>query len=276
MSRLHLLGALGVLAAVALGSCSYASDEGPTHRFAEFPPIVAVPGVGRGRDLYKRDCAWCHGHDLAGTERAPGLLESPQGGGSVDFMLSTGRMPIDYPDEYVRRHDPVYESDEIADIVAYVESRGSAGPVVPDVDLAAGSLSSGQQLYNQNCAACHSTTGVGGALPAIGAADVASDRIPRSANVIPPLFDASPREVVEAMQTGPGPMPVFDLDETRTSSIARYVAYLQDADNRGGASIGGIGPVAEGAVGWLLGLGIMLLVVHRIGTTTKQEEDELR
>jgi putative membrane protein len=271
-----LLGTAVLLVTFALGSCSYASDSGPTHRFAEFPAVDAAPGVGRGKVLYLRDCAWCHGDDAEGTERAPDLLEDPQGGGSVDFMVSSGRMPIDYPDEYVKRREPVYESDEVADIVDYVETLGPEGPPVPEVDIASGSLPSGQQLFNQNCAACHSTTGVGGALPEVAAADLPSDRIPRSANVIPPLFDSTPTQVVEAMQTGPGSMPVFDLDEGRTNAIARYVSYLQAPENRGGASIGGIGPVAEGAVGWLLGLGIMLLVIHAIGTTTKQEEDELR
>jgi ubiquinol-cytochrome c reductase cytochrome c subunit len=264
------------LLALALGSCSYASDDGPTHRFAEFPPVSAAPGPERGKTLYLRDCAWCHSDDAEGTERAPEILSAPQGGASVDFMLSSGRMPIDYPDQRVHRDDPVYDADEIADIVAYVESLGADGPPVPDVDVAAGSLPAGQQLYNQNCAACHSTTGVGGALPAVAAADVPSNRLARSANVIPPLFDSSSTEVVEAMQTGPGSMPVFDFDGGRTNSIARYVAYLQSPDDRGGAGIGGIGPVAEGAVAWILGLGVMLFVIYRIGTTSKDEEDELR
>ena len=265
-----------LFAIVALGACSYASDKGPTHRFAEFPAVDAPPGIERGNDLYLRDCAWCHGDDARGTERAPDILAAPQGGASVDFMLSSGRMPIDFPDERVHRSDPVYSESEIADIVDYVESLGAEGPTVPTVDLAAGSLSSGQQLYNQNCAACHSTTAVGGALPAVDSGDVPSYRLARSANVIPSLFDSSPTEVVEAMETGPGPMPVFDLDERATTSIARYVAYLQDPDNRGGASIGGIGPVAEGAVAWIVGLGVMLYVIRRIGTTTEDEEEALR
>jgi ubiquinol-cytochrome c reductase cytochrome c subunit len=276
MRLVRTLGAAGTMALLVLGACSYASDDGPTHRFADFPPVDAAPGAQRGRALYLRDCAWCHREDATGTERAPGLLDSPQGGASVDFMLSSGRMPLDYPDESVKRRSPVYDDGEIADIVAYVEALGAEGPPVPAVDLAAASLATGEQLYNQNCAACHSTTGTGGALPGLSGEAVAADRVPRPANVIPPLFDASPTEVVEAMETGPGPMPVFDLDETRANAIARYVTYLQAPDNRGGLSIGGIGPVAEGAVGWLVGLGIMLLVVHRIGTTTRDEEEELR
>jgi ubiquinol-cytochrome c reductase cytochrome c subunit len=244
------------------GACAYTADSGPTHRFAEFPEVNAAPGPERGEALYKRDCSWCHASDGTGTARAPDILSDPQGGASTKFMLTTGRMPLDYPDEPVLRRD-----------VDYVETLGPSGPAPPEVDVAAGDLAEGQQLYNQDCAACHSTTGIGGALPSIESGDLPSSRVPRPANVIPGLFEASPEEVVEAMQTGPGPMPVFEFDQSQNDSIARYVAYLQSPDNRGGATIGGgIGPVAEGAVGWVAGLGVMLIVCYWLGTTRKDEE----
>jgi ubiquinol-cytochrome c reductase cytochrome c subunit len=255
------------------GACAYTADSGPTHRFAEFPEVNAAPGPERGEALYKRDCSWCHASDGTGTARAPDILSDPQGGASTKFMLTTGRMPLDYPDEPVLRRDAVYDASEIDDIVDYVETLGPSGPAPPEVDVAAGDLAEGQQLYNQDCAACHSTTGIGGALPSIESGDLPSSRVPRPANVIPGLFEASPEEVVEAMQTGPGPMPVFEFDQSQNDSIARYVAYLQSPDNRGGATIGGgIGPVAEGAVGWVAGLGVMLIVCYWLGTTRKDEE----
>jgi ubiquinol-cytochrome c reductase cytochrome c subunit len=276
VSRVRRLIAASALAGGTLiaGACAYTADSGPTHRFPEFPQVNAAPGVERGEALYKRDCAWCHASDGTGTERAPDILTDPQGGASTKFMLTTGRMPLDYPDEPVRRQDAVYATDEIDDIVSYVETLGPAGPPPPDVDIAAGDLAEGQQLYNQDCAACHSTTGIGGALPDVETDDLPSSRVARPANVIPGLSKSSPEEVVEAMQTGPGPMPVFEFDESESESIARYVAYLQEPDNRGGANIGGIGPVAEGAVGWIVGLGVMLLVCRWIGTTRKDEEAE--
>jgi ubiquinol-cytochrome c reductase cytochrome c subunit len=267
-----LLGACGL--AMIAGACTYTSEDGTTRRFAEFPDVNAAPGPERGEVLYQRDCAWCHADDGTGTERAPEILTDPQGGASTHFMLTTGRMPLDFDDEPVRRRDPVYDTDEIDDIVAYVETLGPSGPSVRDVDIAEGDLALGQQLYNQDCAACHSTTGIGGALPEIESAVLPAERVPRPANVIPGLFDATPEEIVEALETGPGPMPVFDYDDDEGNSVARYVAYLQSPDNRGGASIGGIGPVAEGAVGWLIGLGVMVLVCRWIGTTRADEESE--
>jgi ubiquinol-cytochrome c reductase cytochrome c subunit len=270
MTRARVL--LFAAACALLGAaCSYTSETGPTHRFAQFPAVDADPGIDRGEALYKRDCLWCHGAGGEGTDRAPGILVDPQGGASTKFMLTTGRMPLDYPDEPVSRRDPVYDSGEIDDIVAYVESLGPSGPPPPVVDVAAGDLSEGEELYQQDCAACHSTTGIGGALPEIESGDVPSQRVAR-VNVIPGLFDATPEEIVEAMETGPGPMPVFEFDESQSNSIARYVTYLQSPDNRGGAPVGGIGPVAEGAVGWIVGLGVMLLVCRWLGTSRRDEE----
>ena len=71
------------------------------------------------------------------------------------------------------------------------------------------------------------------------------------------------------MITGPGTMPVFGnetFSDEEIDSVVRYVVYLQQPDNRGGAPVGGIGPVAEGAVAWTLGIGLLLGVARLLGT----------
>jgi ubiquinol-cytochrome c reductase cytochrome c subunit len=40
---------------------------------------------------------------------------------------------------------------------------------------------------------------------------------------------------------------------------------IQHPDNRGGLGLGGIGPVAEGFVGLLIGVGALMLVAFWIG-----------
>ena len=60
---------------------------------------------------------------------------------------------------------------------------------------------------------------------------------------------------------GPGVLNADGLD-----AIGRYVEYLKSPDDRGGAPIGRIGPVAEGAVGWVLGLGSLVLFIRWVGT----------
>ena len=72
------------------------------------------------------------------------------------------------------------------------------------------------------------------------------------------------------MRTGPPGMPVFGpgaFPDEQVDSIARYVVYLQEIKNPGGLELGRIGPVAEGAVGWLVGLASLLLLTRWIGTS---------
>jgi ubiquinol-cytochrome c reductase cytochrome c subunit len=166
-------------------------------------------------------------------------------------------MPIQEPDEYPERKDPAYDEATIADIVDYVGSLGT-GPDIPQVDLAAGDIVEGEQLYIDNCAACHATTGIGGALT--------DDAI------APPLNESSPVEIAEAIRVGgngrEGSMPVFGpstFSEAELDSVVRYVTYLQDPDDPGGAGLGRLGPIAEGLVGWVFGLGALILVILWIG-----------
>ena len=85
----------------------------------------------------------------------------------------------------------------------------------------------------------------------------------------PNLFSATPTQVGEAVRSGPGSMPVFGpetLSDQQVNSLVRYVETLKDSNNRGGLSIGSVGPVAEGFVGWIVGLGALLGITRWIGT----------
>ena len=206
--------------------------------------------------LYERDCAWCHGSDGSGTAGSPEIASD--GAAAADFMLTTGRMPLADPDDRMQRSEPAYTEDEIDAIVTYVAGLGDGLPV-PAVDPGQGDLAIGAELYSLNCAACHSTTGIGGALT--------------SGQDAPSLHLASPTQTAEAMITGPGAMPVFGpdtFDQGEVDSVVAYVTYLQDPDSRGGSDLGGLGPWSEGLVAWVLGLGAVLIVVRVIGERTRR------
>ena len=161
-------------------------------------------------------------------------------------------MPLTDPDAQPVRKPPAFRPGQIDALVAYVASLGD-GPPIPDVDIAAGDLSEGGTLFRFNCAACHSTTGVGGALS--------------YGDDAPSLEEATPQQIGEAMRTGPGQMPVFGpdtLSRRQVNSIARYVTYLQDPDDPGGFSLGRIGPITEGMVALLIGIPLLLFVTTRI------------
>ena len=249
------------------GSCSYFQGQPAPYRPAGG---IVAPGPANGMQLYQRDCAWCHGNRGQGTVNGPTLLEGTNGPALTDFMLTTGRMPVVVPGQKDALHrDPAYPPQDIAAIVAYVQSLGQPGPGIPNVDLDRGSLTEGLKLYQANCAACHSTTGEGGAL-ATGKPGLINGYVLSTKGLVaPPLLKSTPTQVAEAMRTGPPGMPVFGpsaFPDDQVASIARYVVALQRAKSPGGFALGRIGPVAEGAVGWLVGLAILVLLTRWIGT----------
>ncbi len=219
-----------------------------------YRPTPEPTGEQDGRTMYLRDCAWCHGNDATGTVNGPDISEA--GPALVDFMLSTGRMPIAAPDQRVERKNPYYIPAEVEAIVGYMETIAATDPAIPQIDLEGADLGDGALLYEDNCAACHSTTGIGAALT--------------SGRIAPSVTESTALQVAEAVRTGPGTMPVFDenvLDEEQLNALVRYVVYLSDPADDGGLPLGRIGPVSEGAVAWIIGLGLMIAVIRWIGSS---------
>jgi ubiquinol-cytochrome c reductase cytochrome c subunit len=69
-------------------------------------------------------------------------------------------------------------------------------------------------------------------------------------------------------------MPVFpeeSFPEGDLDALVAYAEYLKDPADPGGASFGRIGPVAEGAVGWIIGLGLLLVFCRWVGTKRGEE-----
>jgi ubiquinol-cytochrome c reductase cytochrome c subunit len=63
------------------------------------------------------------------------------------------------------------------------------------------------------------------------------------------------------MVTGPQSMPVFTdqtLDPQAKRDIIAYLYSVREAPSPGGLDLGSLGPVPEGLVGWLLGLGLLI------------------
>lgn len=236
------------------GSLSSAQPAPPTPRPTASP--AATPQEP-GRILYLRDCAWCHGAEGEGSDNGPSL--EGVGAMSADFMLSTGRMPIPQPADQPRAKPPVYPQEQIEAIVGYVASFGS-GPAIPRVDTSSVTLGEGEELYEANCAACHSSTGIGGALT--------------NGLEAPTLLNSTARQVVEAVRLGgagvrSGNMPKFGpdtLSDEQVGAIAKYVLYLRHPQNRGGQDLGRIGPVVEGFMAWLGALLLLVIFIRWVGT----------
>lgn len=245
---------LPLAAAVIAGVVVFAA--GRSYGNAPLPAAQGSPPPA-GRILYLRDCAFCHGSRGEGTGLAPPLIGV--GAMAADFYLSTGRMPVATPINDPPRRAPAYDRRQIDALVAYVASLG-LGPPIPRVNPAAGSLAEGAELYEVNCAACHSSAGIGGALT--------------QGKEAPSILTSTPTEIAEAMRLGgTGNMPVFGpdtLDQRQFDSIIRYVQALQHPRDRGGLALGHIGPIAEGFIAWAVGLLLLVVFVRWTGTKAKE------
>jgi ubiquinol-cytochrome c reductase cytochrome c subunit len=212
--------------------------------------------IAPGQALFAANCASCHGGDAAGTDRAPNLQSL--GAGTVDFWVSTGRMPLANSSIQAARKQPRFNNLQSLEISAYVQSLAPGGVKVPVVNLSNANVGNGFRLFTLNCAACHTITGAGDAL-----ADGA---------YAPSLHYATTRQIVEAVRSGPGNMPHFgpgNISNAEVRDITAYVhSYIQHPINRGGFGLGGIGPVGEGFVGLLIGVGALMLVCFWIGDRT--------
>ena len=168
-------------------------------------------------------------------------------------------MPMADMSTQAGRKAPVYTAEQTAALAAYVASL-APGPAIPtDAQLnyeRDGSTAEGGELFRNNCAMCHNFAGQGGALT--------------QGKYAPTLMGVEPKYIYEAMITGPQSMPVFG-DKTITPaeklSLIKWIKSAEAEPNLGGASMGRIGPVTEGLLAWVLGLGLLIAVA--VWLTTK-------
>jgi ubiquinol-cytochrome c reductase cytochrome c subunit len=236
-----LLGLAGI-------GVTYASFTSTGSAASAADPGVASQSIAQGKYLFSESCASCHGLDAQGTSVAPSLIGA--GAAAVDFQMSTGRMPAKEQGAEMDRRPVVFSKEQIYDIASYVASLGG-GPAIPaasQVSSSGANVGLGQELYAANCAACHNIVGAGGALT--------------YGKYAPSLNQSTPVQIYEAMETGPEAMPVFGdgaITPSEKRDIVAYVTGTQTQQNPGGLSLGRVGPVTEGLVGWIGGIGLLVM-----------------
>ncbi|HEY0938312.1 MAG TPA: c-type cytochrome [Trebonia sp.] len=230
------------------GGASAAAAAGP-----------ASTQIAQGQKLFLTSCSSCHGLDAQGTTQAPSLIGA--GAAAVDFQVSTGRMPAKELGAENDRKPSEFTQTQIYDMAAYIASLGG-GPAIPtasQVSQAGANTALGQALFSTNCSQCHGFAGAGGALT--------------YGKNAPSLNASTPTQIYEAMLTGPEAMPVFGdgtIPPAEKKDIIAYVINTRSETNPGGFSLGRTGTVTEGLVGWLGGLGFLVLIAMWL--TTKRRD----
>ena len=204
--------------------------------------------IDLGKKIFLANCASCHGKNAEGTKNAPSLIGV--GEASVDFQVSTGRMPGAASGPQLEVKPVQFTLEEIDAMAAYVGSLAD-GPSIPDAAYlqANGNATSGGELFRINCAMCHNAAGAGGALT--------------EGKYAPQLMGSSAKTIYEAMITGPQNMPVFNdanIKPEQKNDIITYLTYLQNNSSVGGEELGSLGPVSEGLLAWLGLLGLLVII----------------
>lgn len=138
-------------------------------RVAETPlaDVVADPELARfaqagGRAAFKVNCSQCHGSGAEGAAGYPNLNDDEWiWGGTIDQIYQTiahgVRSPTD-PDTHLNTMpnfgtDGILDAEQIKSVASYVASLSGVegGAATPE----------GEQLFAENCAACHGETGKG-------------------------------------------------------------------------------------------------------------------
>ncbi len=211
--------------------------------------------VAQGKRLFLANCASCHGMSAQGGSAGPSLVGV--GAAAVDFQVGTGRMPLPQPGVQAPKLPKVkFDQPQISALAAYVASLGP-GPGIPGdqytTPLQPGTaqnnerIARGGVLFRANCAMCHNFAGSGGALT--------------RGKYAPTLQGVTPKHIYEAMVTGPQSMPVFsdsNIDPTSKQDVISYLETMQSETAVGGMTLGKLGPVPEGLVAWVFGIGILI------------------
>lgn len=196
------------------------------------PVPTSTSAPGSGERLFAENCAGCHGvsgEGFVGPPLAPAGFASLVGPMVVDGGINMPGFAGVLSDAEVEAIS-TYVADELAE----PESREAE-------------VTAGGDLFRLYCSGCHSSTGSGGAMPGL--------------NNAPDIRRYPPAEALAAMILGRGNMPSFagnTFDVRQQTSVALYVQAIHDPPSPGGAGIGFLGPVSEGAVG---GVALFLLIL---------------
>lgn len=199
----------------------------------------AVAAAPNGKAIFAEHCAVCHGEIGQGRSAVSSIA-----GPSLQAEHNEGQVlaAVEIGPSHMPSFAYVLSVPEMRSVATYVSQH------IAVIPLTGGNLSDGGRLFRMYCAACHRTSVRGGAL--------AFENINA-----PGLTDKSAAIIAGTIRWGPGPMPSFPstiLSDQQLASIVDYVKFAQHPPAPGGITMHFYGPSAEGFIGFLA---LLLLIV---------------
>jgi ubiquinol-cytochrome c reductase cytochrome c subunit len=258
--RRPVAGYAALLLGLVMVTLLYGAVSGTGGGGAQAQPASLQSDINAGQALFNATCSSCHGYGAVGKAGiAPSLIGT--GAAAVDFQMSTGRMPGKEQTAENERRPTIFTQQQIYEIADYVASLGG-GPPIPDaqqVSSAGADTALGELLFSANCSQCHNAGLSGGALT--------------YGKDAPPLTAATATQIYEAMLTGPEAMPVFSdgaISPQAKRDIIAYIIQTRAEPSPGGLTLGRLGPITEGLVIFLGGMGFLVVIAMWI--TAKRRE----
>jgi ubiquinol-cytochrome c reductase cytochrome c subunit len=211
------------------------------------------PVAQEGKAIFDTSCVTCHGRDAQGVEgRGPSLIGV--GAASVEFQVSTGRMPLARQEGQAEEKPSLFSDAQVTQLAQYIQELGGGpqlpnGPYAKDPKTDPEALARGGELFRINCTSCHGFGGGGGALS--------------SGKYAPGLHTATERQIYAAMLTGPQNMPVFGDNQLTPDQKRDVITYVtkqlqEDRDPGGLFNLGRYGPITEGLAIFVIGMTILV------------------
>jgi cytochrome c oxidase cbb3-type subunit 3 len=196
----------------------------------DFAAIQADPSMMKivretGHTLFGDNCAACHGTKATGGPGFPNLTAGIWlWGGAPKTIFETLRIGINstHPETRTSQmlafgREGVLESKQLADVVAYVRSLGGT---TDGRDADPQSIAAGQEVFKQNCVACHGDNAKGNL--DLGAPDLTDSNW---------IYGGDLQSVTTTIYGGrQGYMPHWEqrLSATQRKILALYVLSLRD------------------------------------------------
>lgn len=182
-------------------------------RIGDFPALSASGDLRRGRQLYGRNCASCHGRTGAGDGAGAAALR-PHPTNFAEHEYTLERLSFAMWNGVAGTSMPAWRDltlQELSDLAAVVRDfhRDAGGPTSGDA---------GREIYEQQCAQCHGENG-GGDGPANAAFAIAATNF----RGVRPTVEAGIRALRDGVEGVPMPSWSRRLSGEEIRDVAIYV-----------------------------------------------------